>query len=118
MTKLAHFIALTHPYTSQSVVEAFITNVFKLHGPPASIITDRDKVFTSNMWQAVIKSLKVKLKLSTAYPSSNRWTIRESKLVLGILLEMHVFPRTYILACSSRMVVQYQLSHSSEVSPF
>jgi hypothetical protein len=67
MTKMAHFIALPHPYTAQSVAEAFITNVFKLHGPPASIITDRDRIFTSNLWQTVFKSLKVQLKLSTAY---------------------------------------------------
>jgi hypothetical protein len=42
-------------------------NVFKLHGPPISIVTDRDRIFTSAMWQQVFKSLNVKLKLSTAY---------------------------------------------------
>jgi hypothetical protein len=67
MTKLAHFIALSHPYTSHSVAEAFLANIFKLHGPPTSIITDRDRIFTSQLWQEVFKAVKVKLKLSTAY---------------------------------------------------
>jgi transposase InsO family protein len=67
MTKLAHFIALSHPYTAHLVAEAFLANIFKLHGPPASIITDRDRIFTSQLWQEVFKAMQVKLKLSTAY---------------------------------------------------
>jgi transposase InsO family protein len=67
LTKLAHFIPLSHPYSVQTVAQAFVDNIFKLHGPPSSIVTDRDRIFTSNMWQSVFKSLKVKLKLSTAY---------------------------------------------------
>jgi transposase InsO family protein len=67
MTKLAHFIALSYPYTTHSVAETFIANIFKLHGPPASIITDRDMIFTSHLWQEIFNSMKVKLKLSTAY---------------------------------------------------
>lgn len=66
-TKYAHFIALAHPYNVQTVAQAFIDNVFKLHGPPVSIVTDRDRIFTSNMWQAVFKSMDFQLKLSTAH---------------------------------------------------
>jgi transposase InsO family protein len=67
MTKLANFISLSHPYTTHLVAEAFLANIFKLHGPPSSIITDRDRIFTSQLWQEVFKAMKVKLKLSTAY---------------------------------------------------
>jgi hypothetical protein len=67
LTKTAHFIALSHPYTVQSVTTAFMDNIFKLHGPPISIVTDRDRIFTSNMWQKVFSSMNIKLKLSTAY---------------------------------------------------
>lgn len=66
-TKYAHFIALPHPYNVQTVAQAFIDIVFKLHGPPVSIVTDRDRIFTSNMWQAVFKSMDFQLKLSTAH---------------------------------------------------
>jgi hypothetical protein len=67
LTKSAHFITLAHPYTAQSVAQAFVDNVIKLHGPPISIVTDRDRIFTSDLWQQVFKSLDIKLKLSTAY---------------------------------------------------
>lgn len=46
LTKYAHFLSLQHPYTSASVSQAFVSQVFKLHGLSSSIVSDRDKVFT------------------------------------------------------------------------
>jgi transposase InsO family protein len=75
LTKYAHFIPLAHPYTANIVVTAFLDHVFKLHGMPQSIVTDRDRIFTSKFWQHMFKSLKVDLKMSTAYhPQSNGQT--------------------------------------------
>jgi len=48
LTKYAHFIRLTHPYTAQEVARAFMDRVVAVHGVPKSIISDRDKVFTSH----------------------------------------------------------------------
>jgi hypothetical protein len=42
-------------------------SVFKLHGMPESIISDRDKIFTSQFWQQLFKLSGTQLKLSTAY---------------------------------------------------
>ena len=44
-TKYAHFIALSHPYTPASVVDAFMNNIYKLHCLPASILSDRHSIF-------------------------------------------------------------------------
>jgi hypothetical protein len=66
-SKYAHLIALNHPYTAQDVVTLYMDNVFKLHGLPKVIVTDRDPIFTSSVWQALFKSLKVELHLSSAY---------------------------------------------------
>lgn len=66
-TKYAHFLTLSHSFTVQDVVTLFLENIFKLHGLPTVIVTDRDRIFTSNLWQALFKSLNIKLHLSTAY---------------------------------------------------
>nr|GEY38474.1 hypothetical protein [Tanacetum cinerariifolium] len=67
ISKYAHFIPLTHPFTVSQVAQIFLDQVYKLHGLPESIVSDRDKVFLRNFWKALFAELKVKLKLSTAY---------------------------------------------------
>nr|GEU97977.1 hypothetical protein [Tanacetum cinerariifolium] len=67
LSKYAHFIPLTHTFIASQVAQVFLDQVYKLHGLPESIVSDRDKVFLSNFWKALFVELKVKLKLSTAY---------------------------------------------------
>lgn len=50
-SKYAHFMPLTHPYTSLNMAQFVLDNVYKLHGLPNSIINDRDKVFINTCWQ-------------------------------------------------------------------
>ncbi|MCH88801.1 transposon Tf2-1 polyprotein, partial [Trifolium medium] len=67
LTKYSHFIAQKADYSSKSVAEAFMLNVAKLHGIPKSIVSDRDKVFTSGFWQQLFKLQGTSLAMSTAY---------------------------------------------------
>jgi transposase InsO family protein len=67
LTKYAHFISMTHPYTAQDVAQIFMDQVFKLHGLPQVLLTDRDSLFTSTIWQSLFKSLGVELHLTSAY---------------------------------------------------
>jgi hypothetical protein len=46
-SRYAHFIPISHPYSAASVARLFLDNIFKLHGMPKSIISDRDRVFTT-----------------------------------------------------------------------
>jgi hypothetical protein len=49
-TRYGHFIVLSHPYTASSVAMVFMNKVYRLHGMPTAIISDRDPVFTSKFW--------------------------------------------------------------------
>jgi transposase InsO family protein len=42
-------------------------HVFKLHGLPQAIISDRDRVFTSALWKELFRLVGVELRMSTAY---------------------------------------------------
>ena len=66
-SKHAHFIALSHPYTATSVTKAFFKAIVHLHGFPTSIVSDRDPVFTGNVWRDLFKLAGVKLRLSMAF---------------------------------------------------
>ena len=67
LSKYAHFCAISHPFTAMKVAQCFLDNVYKLHGFPQSIISDRDKVFISHFWSEFMKLQGVQHKLSTTY---------------------------------------------------
>lgn len=66
-TKYGHFIALKHPFSAAGVAQVFLDQVVKLHGLPKTIVSDRDKIFTSSFWKCLFQLLDVKLLMSTAY---------------------------------------------------
>lgn len=66
-SRYAHFLPLTHLFTAFQVATVYMSNIFKLHGLPAAIISDRDKVFTSNLWRELFRLSHTQLKMSSAY---------------------------------------------------
>lgn len=89
LTKYAHFLALSHPYTVEQVVQIFMDNIHKLHGMPMVIVTDRDRVFTSNFFQEIFKTQKIKLRFSTAHhPQTDGQTERVNQCLESYLRSM------------------------------
>ncbi|GJU26094.1 putative mitochondrial protein [Tanacetum coccineum] len=43
LSKYAHFLPVTYPFTALQVAQLFFDNVYKLHGLPKTIVNDRDK---------------------------------------------------------------------------
>uniref|UniRef100_A0A0A9C7A3 Integrase catalytic domain-containing protein n=1 Tax=Arundo donax TaxID=35708 RepID=A0A0A9C7A3_ARUDO len=54
-TKYAHFLPLLHPFTAATVAHTYLHHVYKLHELPLSIVSDRDRIFTSSFWKELFK---------------------------------------------------------------
>lgn len=67
LSKYAHFLALTHPFTAKTIAEKFVEGVVKLHGLPKTIISDRDPIFISHFWREFFKLSGTKLHMSSSY---------------------------------------------------
>ena len=67
LTKYAHFIALSHPFTTSIVAKVFLKNIQKLHGTPKVIISDCDFIFISNFLKDLFSCLGTQLAHSSSY---------------------------------------------------
>jgi len=67
LTKFVYFVPLSPPYITAKVAHLYLNYVFKLHGIPASIVSDKDPVFTSHFWQELMRLQGVQLAMSSAY---------------------------------------------------
>ena len=75
LNKYVHFIPLSHPYTVIKVASLFMAHIFKLHGLPTSIMSDRDPMFTSRFWEELFRLQGVDLAMSSTYhPQSDGQT--------------------------------------------
>jgi hypothetical protein len=66
-SKFRHFILDSHPYTAATIAQLFLSNVYRLHGLPVVVVSDRDPIFTSKFWQHLFKLVGTKLKMSSSY---------------------------------------------------
>lgn len=67
LSKYAHFIPISHPYTAVMVAQIFFDNIFKLHGMPLTIVCDRDPAFTSLFWRELFQLNGTRFNFSSAY---------------------------------------------------
>jgi len=81
-SKYAHFIPLAHPYSAETVAQAFFADIVHLHGMPQSIVSDRDVVFTSTFWQELMRLMGAKLHMTSAFhPQSDGQAEAANKVI-------------------------------------
>ena len=67
LTKVAHFIPVKSMHKTDDIAKIFMKEIFKLHGLPKAIVSDRDVKFTSNFWKELFAELGTKLNFITTY---------------------------------------------------
>ena len=82
LTKMAHFIPCTKDTGALDTAQLFVDHVYKLHGFPLEIISDRDARFKSEFWQRLTQLLGTKHKMSTAFhPETDGGTERLNRIL-------------------------------------
>jgi hypothetical protein len=51
LTKYAHFMGVKKTNSAKQTTKVFCKNVYKLHGFPKVIVSDRDAKFKGNFWK-------------------------------------------------------------------
>jgi hypothetical protein len=67
LSKYAHLCSLQHPFTTSTMAQPFMDQVFNIHGMSHSIVSDHDPTFTRNFWQYFFKLQGIQLHLITTY---------------------------------------------------
>ena len=67
LTKMARFRPSMKDMNARQFQETFMREIFRLHGLPRDIITDRGSIFTSDLWKETTKKLGIERRLSTAF---------------------------------------------------
>lgn len=81
-----HLCVVQHPFTASKVDQIFMDNIFKLHGMPHFIVSDRDPIFTNNFWKYFFKLQGTQLHLNTAY---NPQTDGKTKGVFHLMIKIN-----------------------------
>jgi len=73
LTKIVYFIPTTEKTSAEGLARLFRDNVWKLHGLPKSIISDRGPQFAAGIIQKLNRILGIESKLSTVFhPQTDR----------------------------------------------
>lgn len=71
-SRMLGLIPCQSPITGEETARLFVDNIFKLHGMPPLIVSDRDLNFTSALWSQFTKLLGANLAVSsTMYPQTD-----------------------------------------------
>ena len=81
-TKMAHLVPLPTNTSTKDLAKIFVKEVWKNHGLPTDIVSDRDTKVTSHFWQALMDLLGIQTKLCTAFhPETEGQTERVNQTI-------------------------------------
>jgi len=90
LTKQRHLIPCRTAITAEKLADLFCDRVFRYHGLPDTIVSDRGPQFASHFWKHICVCMKIDARLSTAFhPKTDGQTER-----VNAIMEQHL--RAYV----------------------
>jgi len=73
LSKMMYFAATTERTSVEGLVRLFRDNIWKLHGLPESVVSNRSPQFAAELMKELNKMLGIKMRFSTVfYPQTDR----------------------------------------------
>ena len=67
LSKMTHFVATTEGTLAEGLARLFRDNIWKLHGLPESVVSDRRPQFVAELMKELNRMLGIETRLSTAF---------------------------------------------------
>ncbi len=123
LTKMAHFIPMVTGEKSpaKDLAMTFAREIWRHHGLPSDVVSDRGSVFISGFWKELMEHLGVDLNLSTAFhPQTDGQTERINQVLEAYLRHYSNFQQDdwADLLPLAEHAYNTATSESTKVSPF
>jgi len=121
LTKMRHYTACATTDDAPELAKLFCRDIWRLHGLPQTIVSDRGTVFISEFWRAVQHRLGIKQALSTAWhPESDGQTENANQFLEQYLRKYIDFTQKdwEKWLCMAEFAVNNAMNESTKMSPF
>eukprot|EP00253_Pinus_taeda_P032286 PITA_32286 len=92
LTKYSHFFVISAHYTATQVAELFFREIFRLHGLPKTITSDKDSRFMGGFWQELFRLVGTELTSRTSYHPQMDGGRVERQFEVGDLVYLRLQP--------------------------
>jgi hypothetical protein len=118
---MVHLIPSRTDYSAKEVAELVFSEVYKLHGLPKSIVSDRDVLFTSTFWDELHKLIGTRLQMSSAYHPESDGATERANCMITQMLRQCIKPnqKDWVLRLPAiEFAINSALSESTGFAPF
>ncbi len=92
LSKQVHATPTHTEVTASDLARIFIREVVRLHGVPATLVSDRDARFTAHLWRAIWEAFQTKLHMSTSFHPQSDGQTEKANQTLEDMIRAYVNP--------------------------